>query len=999
VAIRVVFAVVTPELTAFCEQQLTRMRESGVLPVFEGASPALRDALPRVLIASDYVCSSLARDPTLAPWLINEAAAERALVAGELAQRMKSALAGVPDLDGFMAGLRRLRTREMVRIAWRDLAGWASLSETLADTSAFADAAIEAATEYATQDLVRTYGEPRNLAGVGQPLMVLGMGKLGGGELNFSSDIDLIFVFPEKGTTSGARCIDNEDFFTRLGRLLIRILGERTAEGYVFRVDMRLRPFGDSGPLAVNAAFLDDYLQTHGRDWERYAWVKARAITGTDAWRLVHGETVRPFVYRRYLDFGVFESLREMKALIAKEVARRDLADHVKLGPGGIREIEFIVQSFQLIRGGQDRRMQTPSLLAVLPQFAGGKLLPGRVAQELEAAYVFLRRLENRLQMLADQQTHTVPADTLLRARIAFAMGFADWETCAAELDAHRTRVTRAFQEVMFARNEAVPAEMPGVNGLQEAWVRGANVEQLAAALTARGFVDGPGAAALLAEFRGSGALRRLDAVGRTRLDMLLPRLVSNIADLRPDSNADLQKATQVDVLRRVLKVLEAIGSRSAYFALLNENAAVRRKLVELAALGEFLATQIASHPLLLDELLDDAAGALPPQRAALEQEAAARLTHIADDEPERQVEVLRQFQRAAIFRIAMADLTGKIPLMRVSDYLTEVAEVIVEQAMKLAWGQMTAQFGVPHYTDRDGARHVVRLCAVGYGKLGGNELGYSSDLDLVFLHDSHGEHAETDAAKPVDNQVFFVRFAQRAIHLLTMHSAAGRLYEVDVRLRPSGKGGMLITRIGAFAEYQEKDAWTWEHQALLHARAVAGDPQLRGDFERVRLEILMNHVRRDTLREEVRNMRERMRRELSRARPGSGLFDIKQDRGGTADIEFLAQYWALLHAGTHPPVVMFADTIRQLESVASADLVPQLTVDVLTGAYRKYREHTHHRSLEGREPVVPAEDFEATRAAVTAIWDQTMGNQTMGDQTMGVAAPALGDAAPPPGT
>jgi glutamate-ammonia-ligase adenylyltransferase len=980
VAILVVFAAVTPELTAFCEQQLTRMRESGVLPVFEGASPALRDALPRVLIASDYVCSSLARDPTLAPWLINEAEAERELATGELAQRMKAALAGVPDLDGFMAELRRLRTREMVRIAWRDLAGWASLSETLADTSAFADAAIDAATEYATQDLVRTYGEPRNLAGVGQPLIVLGMGKLGGGELNFSSDIDLIFVFPEKGTTSGARCIDNEDFFTRLGRLLIRILGERTADGFVFRVDMRLRPFGDSGPLAVNAAFLEDYLQTHGRDWERYAWVKARAITGTEAWRLMYGETVRPFVYRRYLDFGVFESLREMKALIAKEVARRELADHVKLGPGGIREIEFIVQSFQLIRGGQDRRMQTTSLLAVLPQFAGGKLLPGRVAQELEAAYVFLRRLENRLQMLADQQTHSVPVDGLLRTRVAFAMGFADWEACAAELDAHRARVTRAFQEVMFARNEAVPAEMPGVNGLQEAWVRGADGGQLAAALAARGFVDGPGAAALLVEFRGSGALRRLDAAGRTRLDVLLPRLVSSIADLRSDSIAVAQGATQVDVLRRVLKVLEAIGSRSAYFALLNENAAVRRKLVELAALGEFLSAQIASHPLLLDELLDDAAGNLPPPRAALEQEVAARLTHIADDEPERQVEVLRQFQRAAIFRIAMADLTGKLPLMRVSDYLTEVAEVIVEQAMQLAWGQMTAQFGVPHYTDRDGARHVVRLCAVGYGKLGGNELGYSSDLDLVFLHDSHGEHAETDAAKPVDNQVFFVRFAQRAIHLLTMHSAAGRLYEVDVRLRPSGKGGMLITRIGAFAEYQEKEAWTWEHQALLHARAVAGDPLLRGDFERVRLEILMKHVRRDTLREEVRNMRERMRRELSRARSGSGLFDIKQDRGGTADIEFLAQYWALLHAGTHPPVVMFADTIRQLESVASANLVPQLTVDVLTGAYRRYREHTHHRSLEGREPVVPAGDFAATRAEVTAIWEQTMGASTPAD-------------------
>jgi len=362
----------------------------------------------------------------------------------------------------------------------------------------------------------------------------------------------------------------------------------------------------------------------------------------------------------------------------------------------------------------------------------------------------------------------------------------------------------------------------------------------------------------------------------------------------------------------------------------------------------------------------------LPPPRAELEREIAARLTHLAEDEPERQVEVLRQFQRAAIFRVAMADLTRRIPLMRVSDYLTDIAEIIVEQCMRLGWAQMTAQFGTPHCKD-GAARRVVKICAVGYGKLGGLELGYASDLDLVFLHDSGSEQAETDAAKPVDNQVFFIRYAQRVVHLLTMHSAAGRLYEVDVRLRPSGKGGMLITRIGAFAEYQEKEAWTWEHQALLHARAVAGEAALRGRFEAVRLDILQRCVRRDTLRQEVREMRERMRRELSRARAGAGQFDMKQDAGGTADIEFLAQYWALLHAGTHPPVALFPDTIRQLESVASADLVPQATVDVLVNAYRRYREHAHHLSLENSDPVVPAGEFADTRAAVSAIWDATM--------------------------
>jgi len=961
---------VTPEFSAYCEQQLTRVRESGALAVFEAAAPELRDALPAVLAASDFVGTALARDANhgLARWLIDEAALTRVLARGEMAQRLKAAIGGEPDLAGFMGGLRRQREREMVRIAWRDLAEWAGLNETLADTSAFADAAIEAAVEFASLDLARMYGEPRNVAGIAQPLIVLGMGKLGGEELNFSSDIDLIFMFPDKGTTSGARCIDNEDFFTRLGRLVIRLLGERTADGSAFRVDMRLRPFGDSGPLTVSALFLDNYLQTHGRDWERYAWVKARAITGAAAYKLIQAESVRPFVYRRYLDFGVFEALREMKALIQKEVARRDLADHVKLGPGGIREIEFVVQAFQLIRGGQDRRMQTQSLLAVLPQLAGGKLLPARVAQELEAAYVFLRRIENRLQMLGDNQVHTVPADALTRERIAVAMGFDDWVACGAELDRHRARVTHAFQDVMFARNEAASAEMPGVNGIVEAWVRGAEGSQLAGALEARGFTDAARAAALLTEFRGNATLRRLDAPGRARLDTLMPRLLAAIADQRADVSP------QIDVLRRVLRILEAIGSRSAYFALLNENAQVRRKLVELAAHGEFLAAQIASHPLLLDELLDERTGGLPAPRADLEREVAARLAHFTEDEPERQVEVLRQFQRAAIFRVAMADLSGMIPLMRVSDYLTEIAEIIVEQAMRLGWAQITAQFGVPHCLDKSAAgaaRRAVKICAVGYGKLGGNELGYASDLDLVFLHDSRAEQAETDAAKPVDNQVFFIRFAQRVLHLLTMHSAAGRLYEVDVRLRPSGKGGMLITRIGAFAEYQEKEAWTWEHQALLHARAVAGDATLRAEFERLRVDVLVRCVRRDTLRVEVRDMRLRMRKELSRS--GSGKFDIKQDAGGTADIEFLAQYWALLHAATHPPVVMFADTIRQLESVASADLVPQSKVDVLTHAYRRYRERSHHLSLEQAEPVVDAGEFTNERAAVTAIWNATM--------------------------
>ncbi len=454
--------------------------------------------------------------------------------------------------------------------------------------------------------------------------------------------------------------------------------------------------------------------------------------------------------------------------------------------------------------------------------------------------------------------------------------------------------------------------------------------------------------------------MRKLDEPGRRRLQALLPVLLADIA----------RSSAQLPVLRRVLAIIEATGKRSAYFALLRENGAARARLVELCRHGDFLAAQLAAYPLLLDELIDARLLTQRPTRTVFAHELEERMEQLREDDPEQQVEALRQFQRAALFRVAVADLTGVLPLMQVSDRLTDIAELIVERALQLGWRQITALFGVPTCTAGALVREV-NICAVGYGKLGGMELGYASDLDLVFLHDSAGERQETSGAKPIDNQLFFVRLAQRIVHLLTMHSAAGRLYEVDVRLRPSGKGGLLVTNIEAFTEYQRQEAWTWEHQALLHARAVAGSPPLRARFEAVRLEVLCHHVRRDSLRAEVRNMRERMRRELSRGDPER--FDIKQDPGGIADIEFLAQYWALRWAREYPPVALFADTIRQLESVASAGLVPQASVDVLTAAYRAYRGRTHHLSLEGAAPIVPAAEFRDTRAAVTALWVATM--------------------------
>ena len=937
----------------FAEHALTVLEERAPesATILKSAPAEIQTGIHRAFAASDFVLDALARDEQLLPLLLARSSQQ---LAGALPVPISGSIAA--DETQFMAQLRRWRRGELTRIAWRDLAGWASLAGTLLDLSNAADTAIRAAQEFAWRQLTDRHGLPAAEDPDAQRLVVIAMGKLGGQELNFSSDVDLIFLFDAHGETRGARPLTHEEFFLRLGQRLIRYLDAPTAEGRAFRVDMRLRPFGASGPLVASTAAFEDYLERQGRDWERYAWIKARAVTGSALYESVFRSTVRPFVYRRYLDFGVFEALRGMKALIEREVSRRDLQDNIKLGPGGIRELEFIVQSLQLIRGGSERRLQSASLLQTLPLLGGARLLSPAVTADLSAAYEFLRRLENRLQMYQDQQTHALPTEARARARIALAMDFSSWDELAVALEAHRARVAAHFAALVQSDGGAPPQAVPLAT-----WFEGEEPRSLLEArLASLGMPEAAVAAQLLQDLRGSAWPRRLDETGRRRLYSLLAQMLEEVARL-PDALA---------VLHRLLRVIEAIGARSAYFALLRENSIARRRLLELASHGDFLTAQIAALPLLLDELIDDRLFEQLPTRTELAAELSARLADVEPGDEEQLVAQLRNFQRAALFRVAVADLSGGLPLMTVSDRLTEIAELIVEQTLKLSWDFVTAQYGTP-MCGVGAARREVRLCAVGYGKLGGIELGYSSDLDIVFLHDSTGPGQETQGARSVDNQVFFIRFVQRMVHTLTTHSAAGRLYEVDMRLRPSGKGGMLITSIEAFEEYQQGEAWTWEHQALLHARAVCGDTRLRMRFAAIRARVLRKCVRRDTLRDEVQRMRQRMRTELSTAKPGE--FDLKQDPGGIADVEFLAQYWALLWAAEYPPVAWYADTIRELESVASAALVPQATIDILTGAYRRYRERSHHRTIAGLTAVVADTEFVAERAAVSAIWRQTM--------------------------
>jgi [glutamine synthetase] adenylyltransferase / [glutamine synthetase]-adenylyl-L-tyrosine phosphorylase len=917
---------------------------------------AFGTSFARVWAASEFVARSCSREPRMLVGLIESGDLARPYGAGELPARIQGELAAAPAAGGLEVALRRVRRREMVRIAWRDLAGWAPLEETLGELTDLAEACLEAALRRLDAAQREKVGSPRSRGGEPQSLVVIGMGKLGARELNFSSDIDLIFAYPEEGQTDGARPLSNEEYFARLGRALIQALNTTTSEGFVFRVDMRLRPYGDSGPLAMSFDAMEDYYQVQGREWERYAMIKARPVAGERAAGERLLRRLRPFVYRRYLDYSAFESLRDMKALISREVRRKGLEANIKLGPGGIREIEFIGQAFQLIRGGREPEMQERGILAVLRQLGAKRHLPGYVTRGLSDAYVFLRRVENRLQAHADRQTHVLPTGDRERLALAHAMGAADWVAFTRELERHRRLVQEHFEQVFRAPQADDGA---GAQDLHSVWRDSLEDAQAEVILAEAGFEDPSEALRLLTQLRDSQA-SRASRRGRERLDRLMPLL------LGAAGRADHPTAT----LLRSVRVIEAIAGRSAYVALLVENPMALSQLVKLCAASPWIAGLLARHPALLDELLDPRTLYTPLGRERLEQELRGQLGQVPPDDLEQQMEVLRHFRQSNVLRVAAADVAEVMPLMVVSDHLTEIAEVVLGQVLELAWQHLVRRYGRPRCR-MEGQVHEPGFAIVAYGKLGGIELGYGSDLDLVFLHDSDGEEQATDGPKPVDNAVFFARLGQRIIHILSTQTPAGVLYEVDTRLRPSGASGLLVSSLAAFAEYQRAEAWTWEHQALVRARVVAGEPRLAHAFEGLRREVLSRPRDPEVLRREVREMRERMRAELGSR--GTGWFDIKQDRGGIADIEFMVQYGVLSWAHGHPELLRYTDNIRQLEGLSQAGLMSAEEAGLLADAYRAFRAGIHRLTLQNEPARVTDAEFAEYRDAVARLWRERM--------------------------
>lgn len=860
----------------------------------------------------------------------------------------------------FMAALRQLRQREMVRIALRDLMGWASLEETLADLSALASQCIARADEYARQALMPRFGVPRNGEGIEQRLIILGMGKLGGGELNFSSDIDLIFIYPEAGETDGRKVLDNQAYFIRHGQLLIRLLDELTADGFVFRVDMRLRPFGDAGPLAVSFAAMENYYQTQGREWERYAMVKAKALTGAPEDIATFQALLKPFVFRRYLDFSAIQSLRELKRMIEEQVQRKGMQHNIKLGRGGIREVEFIGQAFQLIYGGKNQALQQRGIVPVLQQLHADRLLEADVVSDLLRAYTFLRLAENRLQMVADAQTHDLPEDAGGQQRLAYAMGFADWGAFTEVLGGHREVVAQQFADV-FAES----AEPVSSNQWQDYWcalgsAQGSAGNELNADVFASlNLQQVDEHVRRLLALRQSSLYSKASREAQRRVDDFVPVLFEALLSVKGDRDAALSRA--LDFMRAVMR-------RSVYLVLLQENPNTLKRLLSFFAQSEWIAEQLIQQPAMLDQLIDTRLLYALKERPELDEELRESLDGVSAGDYEGWLDTMRSFKRSYTLGVAAVDVTDHMPLMRVSDHLTQCAEVMVQEAHRLAWVELVNKHGFPHCW-RDGEVHNPGMAVIAYGKLGGIELGYSSDLDVVFLHDSSGQKEYTsgreDGKGDIDNTLFFARMAQKFSSIMSAQTRNGILYEVDTRLRPNGDSGEWVKGIAGFARYQREEAWTWEHQALVRARCICGSAALKEQFEAIRIEILTRPRNRQELLAEVVEMREKMRANLGGT---NGMFSLKQDSGGLTDIEFMVQYAVLAWASEHEVLTRWTDNIRILEVMAQVGVITQKDSDILIESYRAIRAKIHRLALDKRKSQV--EELGKLAPVVNAVAD-----------------------------
>lgn len=907
------------------------------------------DLLVQTLLASDYTAQVLQQHSALilADYLVDQYT--QALDLAQLQQQVSATVTGITDDARWMQAMRLLRQRLMFRWIWRDANALTDVVQLTRELSDFADLSIQAAVAYARVALVEKYGEPIGIDGKVQELIVIAMGKHGAQELNLSSDIDLIFAFDEAGETTGdargKRQIEVQQFMIQWGQAVIRLLDQQTIDGFVWRVDMRLRPWGDGSPLALSHAALERYLEQHGREWERYAWIKARVVTGGQNSGQAGAQLLamtRPFVYRRYVDYSAFAALREMKSMIAREVLRRNTQDDIKLGSGGIREIEFIVQAFQLIQGGARRELRGVQCLQMLACLGELHMLPADQVAQLRAAYLFLRRLEHAIQALQDQQTQQLPQDPEQQQRIALVLGFSDWAALLSQLEQHRRVVRQGFAEVIADR-------CPPEGALDTTQLEQQLLAQLDEVTREQ-----------MQHLLSPEQLAKLPEQSVQRLRAVWPHLVQALLKLPQPQIA----------VQRLIPLLEKVLRRSVYLVMLLENTGALYRLVKMLAASPWISEELVRYPVLLDEFLSADLHALP-SRQDLADRLRQQLLRIERDDTEGQMRELRLFKKSEVLAVAASDVLAERPLMKVSDALTDTAEVVLDAALNLALQSMMARHGLPLRSSGERATlDAPAFAIVGYGKLGGIEMSYSSDLDIVFLHDVD-EQADTDGAKPLSGMAFCTRLAQKVMTLLTTQTLDGRAYEIDTRLRPSGQAGMLVVSLQAFEQYQLKGAWLWEHQALVRARGACGGARVLAAFAQIRQRILTLPRDENVVREEVREMRQKMRDHLgsSKAQREAGFFHLKHDAGGIVDIEFMAQYGVLAWSSANPDLARFSDNVRLLDDLATAGCLSRADADALTDAYLRLRAATHQLALAQMPIVVPATTWQSTRMIVHTLW------------------------------
>jgi len=906
----------------------------------------------RALALSDFVLTSALQAPDIvidifaSDFIYQESTPNYALMLVKQLQLCQTE-------DDLHRALRLFRLREMVSIAVADLVLNISLDESLKRLSELADQLVIGALQWLSQFCYAKWGEPKNSQGETLPLLVYGMGKLGGKELNFSSDIDLIFVYPESGETEGVRrSIDNQQFFTRLGQKLITALNKKTADGFVYRVDMRLRPFGESGPLVLTFNAMEDYYQEQGRDWERYAMLKARLI-GDGKYHGQLSRLLKPFVYRRYIDFSVIDSLRRMKMMIAQEVRRKHLTNNIKLGAGGIREVEFIVQVFQLIRGGRVTPLQERNLLTVLPILvAEGELSPHSM-QVLKAAYVFLRRVENIIQALADQQTQTLPDNTLDQARILHALDREDLSNWSLFLECLEKHMNGVHQEFVVLIGEESPNHIVKDSHWVTLWDSDWDHQESCnwiAQVNQTWEVDKIWHQ--LSDFRQELTKKSIGNRGRQILDKLMPLLLFHLNE----------QSVEETTLARILSIFNKVITRTAYLELLFENEGVLNHLIKLCRSSLWVAEHIAKYPILLDELIDPKLFNNPPSESSYVAELRETMLRVPEEDVEAQMNTLRQFKQAQHLRLAVADISKVLPITKVSDHLTAIAQSIVTEVVNLAWQHVTHRFGQPLSTvGKDNKGFAV----IGYGKMGGVELGYGSDLDLVFLHQS-APNDSTDGPKEISAGHFYVKLAQRIMHIFNTKMSSGMLYELDMRLRPSGNSGLLVVHIDSFEQYQQEEAWTWEHQALVRTRCIFGDDFFVQRFNDIKHNVIATKREQTVLYEEIKKMREKMQAHLDKST--AELSDIKQGSGGLVDIEFLVQYLVLLNAQEFPSLGDYSDNIRILGELCRLNIISPTDKDLLITCYCLLRDSGHKTTLQGDSALISVTEFRAITQKVTEV-------------------------------